>query len=620
MSSNAALAERLELFSRLLEVTGADSFRASAHARAARAVADWPADLCALALSPDGGKAALQSIAGIGPKLADKIVEFAKTGAIKELDELKAQVPPGLIALFEISGLGPKTIRALWQDAGVTDLDSLKKSIADGSIMKVPRMGEKAVQKISAAIAIAAQSAGRVRLGPAAALADAIIAHIKSVKGVREAIAAGSLRRGKETVGDLDILICIENAKAQAAAAEAFVTMPGVRAVLARGENRCSAQVNIDLSSRWEDSSESPNTSAQSGTTIQVDIRLMEESVFGAALAYFTGSKEHNVRMRQRALDRGLTLNEYGLFPNTPDDPTPPQQKGVKPVAGKSEQEIYEALDMSFVPPELREDRGEMESFELKPAKGTQHRPKHLIEISDIKAELHAHTTASDGVLSIVELAKEAKRRGFHTIAVTDHSRSSVIANGLSPDRLEKHIKAIHAARKEVEGITILAGSEVDILSEGALDYDDELLSKLDIVVASPHAALTQDPATATKRLLKAIQHPLVHILGHPTGRLVMRRPGLDPAMDELYAAAKEHNVALEINAHWMRLDLRDVHVRGAVNAGCLIAIDCDVHHSSDFDTLRFGVQTARRGWLDRDSCVNAMSHKDLHAWLKSKR
>jgi histidinol phosphatase-like PHP family hydrolase len=284
-----------------------------------------------------------------------------------------------------------------------------------------------------------------------------------------------------------------------------------------------------------------------------------------------------------------------------------------KAVAGADEEGIYAALKVAFPQPEQREDRGE---FDVK-------QPTRLIELADIKAELHAHTTASDGAMTIEQLARMAHARGFHTIAVTDHSQSSTIAGGLKPDRLRKHIDDVHSVHAKLHkelGITVLAGSEVDILADGSLDYKDDLLAQLDVVVASPHAALTQDTEAATKRLLKAIEHPLVHILGHPTGRLVMRRGGLSPDMARLFAAAKQHNVAMEINAHWMRLDLRDTHVRQAVNAGCVIAIDCDVHAPSDYDNLRFGVMTARRGWLTADMCINTWDAKKLHAWLKSKR
>jgi DNA polymerase (family 10) len=321
----------------------------------------------------------------------------------------------------------------------------------------------------------------------------------------------------------------------------------------------------------------------------------------------------------------GLTLNEYGLFPED-DEKTPPQQRGIEPVAGATEEEIFHALNLAYVPPEMREDRGEVDLAEKAFAGAKTKAAKHaaapvdgLIELADIKAELHAHTTASDGRLSIEELATDAKSRGFHTIAVTDHSKSSVIANGLSPERLRVHVAAIHAARKQVKGVHILAGSEVDILADGSLDYDADTLALLDVVVGSPHNALSQEPEVATKRLIRAIESGKVHILGHPTGRLINRRAGLSPDMAKIIAAAKVNDVAMEINSHWMRLDLRDVHVRAAVDAGCLIAIDCDVHAADDFDNLRFGVATARRGWLPAEQCVNTWTAEKLLKWLKRK-
>ncbi len=279
-------------------------------------------------------------------------------------------------------------------------------------------------------------------------------------------------------------------------------------------------------------------------------------------------------------------------------------------MASESEESIYAALGLPYLPPTVREDRGE---FDLK-------QTPRLIEVSDIRAELHSHTVASDGEMSIEESAAMAIERGFHTLAITDHSQSSAVANGLKPDRLMEHIERVRAADKAIDGITLLAGSEVDILVDGNLDYDDDLLQMLDVVVASPHAGLKAKPAQATKRLLKAIGHPLVHIIGHPTGRLIERRPGMEPAMDELIAAAIEHDVALEINAHWMRLDLKDTHVRAAVEAGCKIAINCDVHAPGDYDNLRYGVLTGQRGWLPPEQCVNTWDHTKLHDWLRAKR
>lgn len=601
MSVNQALARQFEEISQMIDLLGEDSFRASAHARASRTIADLSFDLAPLAED----KKKLVELEGVGSKIADKIIEFVKTGKIKEHEELASRVPPGLLMMLSIPGMGPKTVRAIWQDKGVTDVAGLKRIIADGSILTVPRMGAKAAEKIKAAIAMAEKGQGRLWIGQALPVAEGIVAALGKLPGVKDVAYAGSLRRGRDTVGDIDILA---SSARPGPVGEAFRALPQVRAVLAAGDIKSSVRVAIDCdTTRWK--LEGQEGQVDPGPTIQVDLRVVPPASWGAALMYFTGSKDHNVRLREQAQRQGLTLNEYGLFPEDGED-TPPQTRGVRAVAGKTEEEVYARLGHPYLPPEIREASGELELKET----------PRLIELDDIKAELHAHTTASDGAMSIEELAAAAKARGYHTIAVTDHSKSAVIAKGLTVERLELHIEAIRRAQEKIKGITILAGSEVDILADGSLDYPDKVLKQLDIVVASPHVALSQQPEAATARLLKAIRHPLVHILGHPTGRLINRRAGLLPDMAKLAAAAREHNVALEINAHWMRLDLRDTHVRAAVQAGCLIAINCDTHTREDMDNIRFGVMTARRGWVEPGMCVNAWGAKRLLGWLKSKR
>lgn len=596
--NNQTLAAHFEQIAQALEILGEDRFRVIANGRAARLIADSATNLVSLASAEDARKS-LMAIEGVGPKIADKIIEFARTGRIVERGELLERIPPGLLDLLDIPGLGPKTVRALWQSGGVESMADLRRIIDDGSILKIPRMGAKVVRNIIDAMAFAAQAADRAPLGDAMPIAELILARLNGVKraGVVEARWAGSLRRGRETIGDLDFLVA---AKKPDLVGEAFCAMPEVHKTLASGPSKRSVRLLVD------------------GLHLQADLRLVPPESFGAALLYFTGSKEHNVRLRERALRRDMTLNEYGLFPLDSSE-TPPQTRGVKPVAARTEESVYAALGLPWIPPEVREDRP---LDEIAADEGSH----TLIEVSDIKAELHAHTTASDGRLSIGELAELAKARGFHTIGVTDHSRSSVIAGGLSPDALRRHIDAVREENERIKGITILAGSEVDILADGSLDYDDKLLSLLDIVVATPHASLRQEPKAATARLLKAVTHPLVHIIGHPTGRLVNRREGFLPDIPTIAAAAAEHDVALEINANPMRLDLRDIHVRAARSApggdgrGALLAIDCDVHSESHFDYLGYGVLTARRGGLTPERCVNTWSARRLHAWLRSKR
>jgi len=597
MSFTKAASTMFNEMSQMIELLGGDRFRVNAHAKAARVLKDTTADIEMLA--SNGDTKALVALDGIGKGTAGKLIELAQHGNMSEYDELRDQIPKGLMEVLEIPGLGPKTVKLMWDEKGVESIDDLLRIIEDGSILELPRMGQKTVDNIKESIEFMAQSGGRLHIGIAQGVADRFVEMMSAVKGVKRCAFAGSLRRGRETIGDIDILIATSDPDA---AREAFTKAKGVMKVLSNGEKKSSIRVAIeDESSRW---------GAEDNTAVQVDLRIVDESAWGAALMYFTGSKEHNVRLRERAIKQGMTLNEYGLFKDDGSEKTPPQERGEKPLACKSEDAIYSKLGVPYYPPTIREDRGELE-LEETPA---------LIQVEDIKAELHSHTTASDGKMSIEESAEIAKSRGFHTLAITDHSQSSAVAGGLSPERLHKHIKAIREANEKVEGITIMPGSEVDILVDGTLDYDDDLLAQLDVVVASPHAGLRAKPKQATKRLLKAIEHPMVHIIGHPTGRLIERRPGLEPDWNEIFAAALEHDVALEINSHWMRLDLRDTHVRAAVEAGCKIAIDCDVHRADDYENIRFGVMTGQRGWLTKDQCINTWSKKELHKWLQSKR
>ncbi|MEX2219460.1 MAG: helix-hairpin-helix domain-containing protein [Phycisphaerales bacterium] len=614
MAVNQALAQKFLEISQMLELTGADSFRASAHARAARNIADLSFDLAPLATD----KKKLLEIEGIGNRIADKIIEFVQTGAMKEWTELKEKVPPTLLELLRIPGMGPKTAKAIWDTCGVVDVQSLKRAIEDGSIMNVPRMGEKAVEKIKAALATMTADSPRLWIGRATPIAERIVAELERVPGVQKAAYAGSLRRGRDTVGDLDFLVACKD---PAIVSERFRSLPGVASVLAAGETKSSVRLKV-----------AAGDAHRGGLTIpevQADLRVIPLESWGAALLYFTGSKDHNVALRGRALDKGWTLNEWGLFKLPANAPSKgkagksapmPEAPAHAPrtrrgdveqlIASATEEELYKALGLPWLPPEIRENRGEFALTET----------PRLIETADIKAELHAHTTASDGTLEIEELAREAKRRGLHTIAVTDHSKSSAFAGGLQPEALLAHAERVRSFNGKIKGITLLAGSEVDIHADGTLDYEDAVLKELDIVVASPHAALTQDPDKATARLVRAMSNPFVHILGHPTGRLINRRAGTSPDMQKVAAAAKEHNVALEINAHWHRLDLRDSHARIAVDGGCLLAINTDAHTREDFDNLRYGVLTARRAWARPEGCLNAWPAKRLGDWLKSKR
>lgn len=589
MSANAEIARLLDETAAMMEVLGENRFRVAALQRASRVISGLGVDLAQIAQDRE----ALLAIDGVGDKIADKIQEYVRTGRIAERDEYAQRIPSGVLDLLGVPGLGPKTVGLLWREKNITTLAGLKRALEDGSILDLPRMGKRSAERIARALAFTESSGSRTPIGVAMPIAESIVVRLEASARGATAVYAGSLRRGRDTVGDVDILACATDADA---VSRAFREAPEVAEVLAAGATKSSVRLRA----------------GDTGRLIQADLRVVERRALGAAMLYFTGSKDHNVALRERARARGLTLNEYGLFPDD-GGPTPPQVRGVTPVAAKTEAAIYSKLGLAHIPPELREDRGEIAAAEAGAL-------PDLIEPDHISAELHAHTTASDGSLSIEALAREAQRRGFHTVAVTDHSKSQTVANGLDEARLREHIASIRAVNERMRGVTVLAGAEVDIHADGSLDYDDDTLALLDIVVASPHWALTQKPADATRRLLRAIEHPLVDIVGHPTGRLIGKREGLSPDIAELCAAAAEHGTALEINAHWMRLDLRDTHVRAAVEAGAPIAINCDVHSERDFDNLRYGVMTARRGWLPADRCVNAWSARRLRAWLGRRR
>ena len=578
VDTNQKIAHMFLEMADILEIQGANRFKVNAFSRAARAIEGLAESLDDV--GPDKKK--LQTYDGIGEGVADRIVQFMETGKIEDHQKLLAEIPPGLLDLRRVSGLGPKTIALMWNEAGVDSLDALKVKLKDdpNSLTKLKGLGKKKLDAIRKSIEFAAKADERVRIGVAMPMANWFVDKLRKLDGVKAVQFAGSLRRGRETIGDLDILVAAAD-KDRGAIAKAFREMEPVQEVLVAGSTKTSVRVEGNM---------------------QADLRIVDPASFGAALMYFTGSKEHNVKLRERAIKLGMSLNEYAL---TKDD---------KPVASNTEEDVYKALDLPWIPPELREDRGEI-SLAEKDALPT------LISIKDIKAELHAHTTASDGVWSIRDLANDAADRGFHTVAVTDHSKGQVQARGLNESRLEEHIIAIREVAEAMKGkIRILAGSEVDILADGKLDYANSLLKELDIVVASPHAALTQDPDKATKRLLKAIDNPYVTILGHPTGRLVSRREGLKPDMKALIAASAQRGIAMEINANHYRLDLRDTHARAAIEAGVKLAINTDAHGAADMNELIYGILTARRAGAAASDVVNCMDKADFAKWLASTR
>ncbi|NLX12773.1 MAG: DNA polymerase/3'-5' exonuclease PolX [Phycisphaerales bacterium] len=571
---NQALARIFDEIADLMEITGGDLFRINSYRRAARTIDDLTENLTDIAKRKE-----LQKIPGIGKGTAERIRQFLEEGHITLHQELLAQVPPRLPQLLQIPGLGPKKVRALYQELGVKNIEQLRAAIEAGKVEKLAGFGPKSTHNIIEGMDFLARSAGRTPIGMAWIIAHALRETIAGFNGVKRVEFAGSLRRGCETIGDIDMLCEADDGEATI---QAFSAMPEVNQVLAAGETKGSILVT------------NPR-----GGDIQVDLRVVPQESFGAAWQYFTGSKQHNIRLRELAVKKGWRLNEYGLF------------DGDKSLAGISEEDIYRKLGFSPIPPEVREDRGEIEAEGKLP---------DLVTIDDIRGDLHVHTTDSDGRNSIEELAEAARQRGYSYLAITNHSKSSIIANGLSIERLLEHVEAIHNLNKTLKGLTLLAGVECDILSDGSLDYPDNILAQLDYVVASIHAGMQQNRDRVTKRSLAALENPYVCTLGHPSGRLIGARDAMDLDWEKIIETAARCGTALELNCSWQRLDLKDVHVRTAVEAGCRIVIATDSHEVQQLDQMHFGIQTARRGWATKTQVLNTLTETELKTWIKKKR
>jgi len=571
--ANVELIRAFERIADLLEIDGADGFRINSYRRAARTLKDAGEDAAVLA---EEGR--LQELPGIGKGTAQRIQQFLDSGHIDVLDELEAKFPPGLPALLDISGMGPKKVALVHAELGVKNLDDLKKVIASGAMEKLPGLGTTSVKKIAEGIAFLERSGGRTPLGIALPIAEVFLDRVRALRGVKQAELAGSLRRGVETIGDIDI-VC--DAADGEKVIKQFVAFEGVKRVLAAGATKGS--VTIELTA---------------GKELQIDLRVVESDSYGAALQYFTGSKEHNVRLRERAITKKWRLNEYGLF------------DGERSIAGKREADIYKKLGLPCLPPELREDRGELDLKET----------PELVTVEDIRGDLHVHTVASDGRCTIEEMAEAAKERGYEYIAICDHSKSSTIANGLSIERMVEHMAKIRAVAKKTKGIAILVGCECDILANGSLDYPDEILAECDWVVASIHSALGSTKHSPTERTLAAIANPHVSTIGHPTGRLLNKRAAMELDMAAVVGAAANNGTILEINASWQRLDLKDIHVRMALDRGVTLGINTDAHHTDQLAQMRFGVLTARRGGATKADIVNCLSLAGLRKRIERKR
>jgi DNA polymerase (family 10) len=616
MSLNQELSDLFANLSSLMELKGENVFKVIAFQKVSRIIREMNFDLKQCVQENT-----LCNIEGIGKASQQIIEEYINTGRSTILDDLSKSIPPGLGELLRIDGLGPKTIHLLWHEKDITSLADLKKAIADGKLKGLKGIGDKKIQAIQSGIAAyESRAAGtavggthRIGIMEAWLPAKALLDEVRKVPGIARAEIAGSLRRRKETVADVDIVCALsplplpERARVRGNPADAgdaptpetistaFTELPGVVQVIGQGDTKTTVKI---------------------GNGMQVDLRLVPEENFGAALLYFTGSKEHNVKVRGLAQKKGLTLNEWGLYrladyekAKKETAKAPP----VKPVASEKEEDVYAALGLTYIEPELREDRGEVDA-------ATENRLPRLITQDDYRGDLHTHTTASDGTATIEEMALAAKALGYAYLAITDHSKSQAIANGLSVERLLAHVEAIRKVNDKVKGITLLAGSEVDIMADGHLDYEPEVLAELDIVVASPHFSLKQDEQKATDRLKRAIDTKYVNIIGHPTGRLINRRDGLPLDFAQLFPLAATNGTALEINAGYPRLDLNDVNARNALAAGCMLSINTDSHSTPELETIWQGLWVARRAWATPDKVLNCLPLKDVKAFLARKR
>jgi len=557
----------------LLELKGESVFRIRAYRRAAQNIDGLSKDVAALA------EKELTAIPGIGPDLAGKIKEFIATGKIAKHEDLKKEIPGGVLEMLRVPGLGPKTTKMLYDTGKIMSIDELEALARAGKLAGLPGIQKKTEENILKGIELLKRGTDRRPLGRVLPLAEDIIRRVKDGAPVDKITVAGSLRRWKETVKDIDILT---TSKHPDKVMEAFVTMPHVGRVLMQGPTKSSIVT--------EDG-------------IQVDLRVVEEGSFGAALQYFTGSKQHNIKLREMAVRAGLKINEYGVF-KEPDG---------KKVGGKTEEEVYKALKLPYIPPELREDSGEIDA-------ALAGKLPELVSIEDIKGDLHVHTKASDGSHDLDTLVEAARKKGYQYIAITDHTKGLGVAHGLDEKRLAEEMKLIDEANRRYAGFKILKGTEIDIRTDGSLDLRDEALAGLDIVVASIHSGFRQTQDQITSRLLSAIRNPNVSVIAHPTGRLIGERDAYALDMEAVLREAAKYGVAMEINAYPMRLDLNDVHIKLAKQYGVQFVINTDVHVTSQFDFMTYGVSVARRGWVEKKDVLNALTYEQLMTRLRSGR
>ncbi|MEM4232933.1 MAG: DNA polymerase/3'-5' exonuclease PolX [Thermoplasmata archaeon] len=550
-------------------------FKPNAYRRAARAIEELDEDISKLA-----AEGRLREIPGVGESVAKKIQEILKTGQLSFLNKLRAQIPKGLLELLSVPDVGPKTAMLLNRELGISNLEDLKRAIAEHKLRNLKGFGEKSEQRILRGIQTLEAKAGRMLLGEAYPVATAYVEYLKRTGKADKVSPAGSLRRGKETVGDIDILVGDDDPEE---VLEAFVSYPEVDKVLMRGPTKSSVVLK---------------------NGIQVDIRVVSPESYGAALLYFTGSKDHNVVLRSMGVSMGMKLNEYGLFDRVTG----------KMLAGRTEEEVYRALGLDWIPPELREVSGEVEAAKAG-------KLPHLVEYEDIRGDLHAHTDWSDGAGSIEQMADAAIALGYEYLAITDHTQSLKIANGLTPERLADQVKAVRRLQDRLgKRLTLLAGTEVDIKADGSLDLPRTALKELDIIVGSVHSRFRMEKSEMTERVVKAIESGWIDVLGHPTGRIIGARDPYELDFDRVLEAARESSVALEVNCFPDRLDLRDSHCRLARDAKVKVALGTDAHRSEQLGYMKLGVITARRGWMEKGDVLNALTSKELMAHLRRRR
>ncbi len=556
----------------LLEIKNDNPFRIRAYRKAAQNIESLSEDVSEII----GSNRKLTDIPGIGKDLAEKIIEYVNTGKMQSYEELKAEVPRAILELMSVPGLGPKTAKMIYDKLGIDSIEKLEEAARSHKLQQLPKIREKTEKNILKGIEFLKKSKGRIPLGIAWPVACDIVKALSALKEVKKIDTAGSLRRCKETIGDIDILVVSDKPEK---VMDVFTNLPSVSEVLAKGETKSSIRTKDN---------------------IQVDIRVVDEKCYGAALAYFTGSKAHNIRIREMAVKKGLKISEYGVF----------DEKTGKFLSGAEEKDIYDALGLPWIPPELREDTGEIESA----LKG---RLPRLVETKDIKGDFHIHTKWSDGGNTIEEMVEAGRKRGYKYIAITDHTRALGVANGLDEKRVLEQIEFIRKLNEKNKDVVILCGVEANIGNDGMLDLPPEILRKLDIVVGSVHSGFKQDRETMTKRVVKCINSGLIHVLGHPTGRLLGERDAYEIDMGEVLKSAREKGVAIEVNAYPLRLDLTDINCRRAKEMGVKVVISTDAHWTEQMDYMALGVSVARRGWLEKDDVINTYTVDKLKQWLR---